>query len=663
MKKGLFVVFALLLIFLSAPALALWYYDAESVVVDLDISSSIRVHRDAGSSMSHLAANVSFLPLDDPSQSVLSLEVAPPPYDQDDMIVFRWEEPVPSDPGFDIKARVKTSNTFQRVPKILFPYKGFSDDVAKFLEPADIIDSDDPRVVSKASELAAGETDYYSVVFRIADWTKENVDYDLSTLNQKTSQKASWVLARKDGVCDEITSLFIALLRAVGIPAKFVSGIAYTESPEFPRNWGAHGWAEVYFPGVGWVPYDVTYGQYGFTDPTHVKLKESFDAGESDVSYEWLGSGVEISANPISVSADLVSHLGFVPDRMDISLDMLQDEVGIGSYNVVEATVQNRLDSYVSSFLYLARINELEVEGNNYKSIMLAPGETRTFYWLVKVIDSLSDGYTYTFPMTVANLRNTSADSGFIVVPGATVFSRMEMEQVIDAAVQEEKKVYSKKIDISCSRENETYYVYDDPVIGCVATNTGNFPFRALEFCFSDECRTADLAISQSKAFSYTLHSPDAGVNKIAFSVEGDEVSKSFFYDLDVLDEPDVTIDDIEYPAHLRFGRPYVVAFTLKKSSSSVPQDVVLELDAAGLTKSVEVAELAGDKKFIFNLDSGDLSTDGNRFTISVVWEDLNGRTYTEREEFGISLVDVTFGQRLVIMLHDIDRWLRNLFK
>lgn len=663
MKKGLFAVSALMFILLTAPALALWYYDSDSVTVDLDISSGIHLRRDPGSSLSYLTANVSFLPLDDPAQSVLSLEVAPPPSEQDKIITFRWDEPVPDNPVFDIKARVKTKNTFQSIPKLFFPYKGFSDDVEQYLEPGETIDSDDPAIIEKASELAAGETDYYAVVFKLADWTKENVYYDLSTLNQKTSQKASWVLARKDGVCDEITTLFIALLRAVGIPARFISGIAYTESPKFPQKWGAHGWAEVYFPGVGWVPFDVTYGQYGFVDPTHIKLKESFDSGDSDVSYEWLGKGVEVVANPISVSADLVAHTGTVPDNLDISVGMLQEEVGIGSYNVVEVTVKNKMDSYVSSFIYMAKINELEVEGNYYQAIMLAPKETKRFYWLVKVIDSLSKGYTYTFPMTVADMRNTTADSVFYVIPGMTVFSRQEMEQVIDAAVQEAEKVYSKKIDINCSQEEEYYYVYDDPKIECTVTNTGNFPFKGLEFCFMDECSTADLAISQSKAFEYVQHSPKPGINKILFSVEGKDVSKSFFYDLDVLDEPDISIDDIEYPTHLEFRQPYVIAFTLKKRSNSVPQDILLEMDAAGLVKTVETADLGNDKKFLFNLNSQDLSTKPNLFAISVTYKDLNGKVYTEKEEFQIGLVNVTFGQRLVIMLHDLDMWLRNLFK
>ncbi|MBU2561690.1 MAG: transglutaminase-like domain-containing protein [Nanoarchaeota archaeon] len=665
MKKGVVVaLFVLFVILLSCPALALWYVDSDSVTVDLHVESSLELSLKPGYSLDYVTANVSFVPRDTDSQSVLTIRADPKPERiTEDGYVFRWRSPVPSIPKYEIDSRVQTKSTFHDVRKISFPYSGFSSDIVPYTRPSKNIDSDSQKIIDKASELAAGESDYYSVVFKMADWTKENVKYDLSTLNTKASHKASMVLAHKDGVCDEITTLFMALLRAVGIPAKFVSGIAYTESPEFPQKWGAHGWAEVYFPGTGWVPFDVTYGEYGYVDPTHVKLKESIDSADADTRYEWLGRDVNVIANPISVSADLVKHEGLVADNILLGVDVLQKSVGIGSYNVVETTVKNRRNSYVSAYLFLARMEELEVEGNNYKSVMLAPMETKRFYWLVQVIDSLDSHYTYTFPITVADMRNTSAESVFYVVPGATVFSREEMERVIDAAVKEEEKVYSKKVEINCSQGKEHYYVYDEPDLECSASNAGNFPFKGLEFCFEDECRTADLAISQEKVFTHSVKSPKPGINKVSFSVEGKDVSRTVFYDLDVLDAPNISVADLEYPQQIEFGQPYVVAFTLKKSSVSVPLGVVLRFDAAGNAKTVEVPELNVDKKFLFNLDSEDLSVKPNVFIISVDYEDLDGKLYTEKEEFGISLVNVGFGQRLVIFVHDLDRWLRNLFK
>jgi transglutaminase-like putative cysteine protease len=664
MKKRLLIpMLIVLLALLASPATAVWYLTADSVTVDLVVKSSLDLERKTGASLDYLTANVSFVPKESAAQSVLSVDADPKPEAKDGTYLFRWDDPVPSSPQFEIRSRVKTKNTFHDIRKINFPYIGFPDDVAQYLEPTETIDAGNEKIIAKASELATGETDYYSVVFKMADWTKENVEYDLSTLNRKASNKASWVLARKDGVCDEITTLFIALLRAVGIPAKFVAGVAYTESPKFPENWGAHGWAEVYFPGTGWVPFDVTYGEYGYADPTHIKMKEAFDSAESDTKYEWLGRNVQVYANPITVSADLVKKEGLVPDSISISVDMLQESVDIGSYNLVEATLTNKVDSYISTLLFLAKVNELEVEGNSYQAIMLKPKETKKFYWLVKVIDTLDSHYTYTFPMTVANLRNTSADTEFYVIPGATVFSREDMEQVVDAAKKEEEKKFSKKIDIECIQKAEYYYIYDNPEIECYATNTGNFPFKELEFCFEDECIKSDLAITQKKAFPYTLHYPEPGINKIQFTVEGKDVSKTFFFDLDVLDEPKISIDDIEYPSQIEFKQPYVVSFTLEKASASTPEEVIVDFDAAGLLKKLEFNSIPVDKKLIFNLNSEDLSTKPNMYTIAVTYEDRNGKTYTQKEEFEVSLVNVTFGQRMVIFLYDIDRWIRNLFK
>jgi transglutaminase-like putative cysteine protease len=661
MEKGIAAI--LFVILLSTSVLAAWNFDADSVTVDLTVKSGLEIDRKADAAIDYATAEVTFIPKNAASQSVISITGDPKPKSvKEGDYAFRWDSPVPDSPNFKISARVKSKNVFSKVGKTSFPYSGFPADIVSFTRPSENIDSNNSKIVEKASELATGESDYYKVVFKMADWTKDAVRYDLSTINTKATHKASWVLAKKEGVCDEITTLFIALLRSVGIPARFIAGIAYTDSPKFPLKWGAHGWAEVYFPGSGWVPFDVTYGQYGYVDPTHIKMKEAFDSAEPDTRYEWLGRNVDISADPIVVSADLVKHEGTVPDILRIDVAPLQERVGIGSYNIIEATVTNTLNSYVSSFLFLAKIEELELARTD-QAIMLAPLETRKFYWLVKVLDSLDPGYTYTFPINVADIRNTSSNSVFYVIPGATVFSKEEMESVINAAASEEEKVFSKKLELNCSKEKELYYTYDEPKIDCKVRNAGNFPFKQLKFCFKDVCSTEDLSIAQEKSFSYGLKAPKAGINKVQFTIEGTDVSKSFFYDIEVMDEPKMDIVEIEHPLQMEFQQPYEVAFTLNKSSNSIPINATLTFDAAGLKKTVEFAELRADKKYLFNLDSEDLSTKPNNFVISVGYYDQNGKLYTAKQEFSISLVNVTFGQKMVIWLHDADKWLRNLFK
>ena len=258
-----------------------WFHSSESLILNVDVSSKATIKPTSSDySVKYINVNLSHYPYEDFDQEILSLDINPQAKLESNSMLFTWDNPS-AIINFGYNAKIKTGSHIAKIKeKIKFPLLDIPEELGPFTKPSEIIDSDDEDVVGYASDLAEGEDDLYAVVHKIAEWTKNNVEYDLSTLTAEVSQKASWVIDNRQGVCDELTSLFIAMLRSLGIPAKFVSGVAYTNSPLFPENWGSHGWAEVYFPGYGWVPYDVTYGQFGYLDPTHVKLKESVDSNE-----------------------------------------------------------------------------------------------------------------------------------------------------------------------------------------------------------------------------------------------------------------------------------------------------------------------------------------------------------------------------------------------
>jgi transglutaminase-like putative cysteine protease len=64
------------------------------------------------------------------------------------------------------------------------------------------------------------------------------------------------------GFCEQFASAEVVLLRAAGIPARLAVGFAGTEAGSRGRRTllrsDAHAWAEVWFPGVGWVSSDPT---------------------------------------------------------------------------------------------------------------------------------------------------------------------------------------------------------------------------------------------------------------------------------------------------------------------------------------------------------------------------------------------------------------------
>jgi transglutaminase-like putative cysteine protease len=66
------------------------------------------------------------------------------------------------------------------------------------------------------------------------------------------------VLALRAGVCQDFAHLFIAVARAMRVPARYVSG--YIHDPRERGVMGAsHAWAEAWVPDKGWVGYDATH--------------------------------------------------------------------------------------------------------------------------------------------------------------------------------------------------------------------------------------------------------------------------------------------------------------------------------------------------------------------------------------------------------------------
>jgi transglutaminase-like putative cysteine protease len=64
------------------------------------------------------------------------------------------------------------------------------------------------------------------------------------------------LLQKPGGKCTDISSVYIALARASGVPAREIFGIRLGKKAEEDITGYQHCWAEFYLPGYGWVPVD-----------------------------------------------------------------------------------------------------------------------------------------------------------------------------------------------------------------------------------------------------------------------------------------------------------------------------------------------------------------------------------------------------------------------
>lgn len=95
-------------------------------------------------------------------------------------------------------------------------------------------------------------------------------------------------LAAREGSCRDLTLLFLAACRSVGIASRFVSGYQAGDPDQADRH--LHAWAEVYLPGGGWRGYDPTHGLAVADDHVIVAAAPGFE-GAAPVTGTFRGTG------------------------------------------------------------------------------------------------------------------------------------------------------------------------------------------------------------------------------------------------------------------------------------------------------------------------------------------------------------------------------------
>src|SRR3989338_3747792 len=639
-----------------------WFHSSENLILNVDVSSKATIKPTSSDySVKYINVNLSHYPYEDFDQEVLGLDVNPEAKLENNAMLFTWNNP-PMIINFGYDAKIKTGSHIVKIKeKIKFPLSDVPEEVKQFTKPSEIIDSDDEDVIGFASEIAEGEDDLYAVVHKAAEWTKNNIKYDLSTLTAEVSQKASWVIDNRQGVCDELTSLFIAMLRSLGIPAKFVSGVAYTESELFPDNWGSHGWAEVYFPGYGWVPFDVTYGQFGYIDPTHVKLKESIDSNDPSIQYKWVASNIELDTEKLDVKASVEEKIGNIQDIINLDAEVLKENIGFGSYNLIEAILENTEDYYISSEIYLSRPKEVEIIGEGFKNILLKPNEKKSVFWIVKLADRLKGNFIYTFPITIGTIKGTKSNTEFKSKKNDITYSLAEISSILGQKEEEESKAYSRDVKIKCDIDKEEFYSYETALVQCKIKNIGNTNLKNLNVCFESDCEKTELRIIQEKSFNYTVEKEIAGKQESVFKVNNFDVSKALYLDYTVLDAPEIEISNIEFPDEAEYNDNFKIEFLLDKSSFSIPKNVIIAIKQNNFESQWTVEELPERRKFVISMEGKYLKKGSNEFAINAKFEDANGKKYETEEEFAIELVNVTFVQNILLAFNQFVMFLDNL--
>jgi uncharacterized protein (DUF2126 family) len=236
-----------------------------------------------------------------------------------------------------------------RVKQLPFGYPdGLDAELAPYLDTGDPAYRTGRRVTALLAELPA-RGDTLNLLVELNSKVRERVAYVIR------DEPGVWTpedtLGHGRGSCRDSAVLLVALMRARGIAARFVSGylVQLTDEgmiPDQPRGVDRdvvdlHAWAEAYIPGAGWIGFDGTSGLLcgeghiplaATASPGHAApLEGTSDVAASEIAFTTHIARLGHEARPTTPYPDEVwTELEAGGDRADAALTAAGLELWIG---------------------------------------------------------------------------------------------------------------------------------------------------------------------------------------------------------------------------------------------------------------------------------------------------------------------------------------------
>lgn len=188
---------------------------------------------------------------------------------------------------------------------------------ARFLQPDRLVPING-EIAQLSDEKTKGATEPVEKARRLYDYVIATMHYDHDGTGWGRGD-AIWACDNKHGNCTDFHSLFIAMARAAGIPARFEIGFSIPTGTHEGAISGYHCWAEFYAPGIGWIPIDAS-------EAWKNKDKVDYFFGATDQNRIMFSLGRDIRLKP-GQKGDLLNYFVYPYAELDGKpLDGLKNE-------------------------------------------------------------------------------------------------------------------------------------------------------------------------------------------------------------------------------------------------------------------------------------------------------------------------------------------------
>ncbi len=269
------------------------------------------------------------------------------------------------------------------------------DDYAMYLS-ATRLGPIDGEIKKLADTITQGKTGVLAKAKAIYDWTVENTHRNPDTRGCGLGDVYR-LLQNPGGKCADISSIFVALARAAGVPSREIFGIRMGKKATQDISTWQHCWAEFFLPGYGWVSVDpadvrkmmlvknlkladentVQYREYfwGGIDPYRIKLGEGRDLTLTPAQH---GNPVNYLMYPFAqVDEETVDWLDPASFTYTISFNQLTTE----GYGLIDTdSLKKYLDSDPERFVVIDARNPEEYQEVHIKGAINLPQKKFSTY-------------------------------------------------------------------------------------------------------------------------------------------------------------------------------------------------------------------------------------------------------------------------------------------
>jgi len=215
--------------------------------------------------------------------------------------------------------------------------------VNKYTSPEKGIESNNSMIINLGTSIIGNESNPLWKAYMIHDWITRTIRYDFEKCNaikkgEVVTTGAVETLLTGKGTCDDYAKLFVALVRSVGVPSRYVT-IRVQEGEEL----GWHAAAEIYTQRYGWLPVNPTWSAFLTTSPS--LLVHYRQDGTFPWVYALSKGGNDLN---VSISASMSAPLNYGEEWWEGSFNdtFFKDLYELVLISKIRSDLRNALEEY-----------------------------------------------------------------------------------------------------------------------------------------------------------------------------------------------------------------------------------------------------------------------------------------------------------------------------